>query len=326
MALSGERHADGLVPKPVDRAFQRVFLVEQVRPFGQVLVAGKDDASGLLGADPVDQLEEQQGLVVVEPAVSDLVDDEAGMLGKPVQQPARRPTDQGLVELVLQLVHLDEVRLDLVAAALVPDGHGEVRLAGSRRPDHDHVPLRADEGEALQRTDLPLRMLVQQIHVEVPERERRLLGDPGQPLQRADGRLVLLPDHCGKEGAQGIQFLGRQARVCHPAEHVFPSERKTELGGLLAILVEEFFGSHWAPPSRRENRSNRFVAASGGSERMSVVTFSVGCSSGSADHWPAQAFGFLLQSTRWVQTSSLVSALRTLSVSPVLITRTVLPE
>jgi len=44
------------------------------------------------------------------------------------------------------------------------------------------------------------------------------------------------------------------------------------------------------------------VAASGGSERMSVVTFSVGCSSGSADHWPAQAFGFLLQSTRWVQT------------------------
>ena len=46
-------------------------------------------SKGILGADQVDQLEEQQGLVVVEPAVADLVDNQAGMPGKAVQHSSK---------------------------------------------------------------------------------------------------------------------------------------------------------------------------------------------------------------------------------------------
>ena len=60
-------------------------LIKHFRSLRKILVAGKNNASRLLQPYSVNQLEEQKRLLPVELAVSHLIDDKAGILGKSVQ-------------------------------------------------------------------------------------------------------------------------------------------------------------------------------------------------------------------------------------------------
>ena len=83
MTGPAESEADGLVPESVNGTFKSI--IKEPVPLGEVLVAGQDDASCLFETDAVYQLEEEKSLLPVELAVADLIDDEAGILGKSVQ-------------------------------------------------------------------------------------------------------------------------------------------------------------------------------------------------------------------------------------------------
>ena len=85
MTGPAESEADGLVPESVNGTFESIILIKEPVPLGEVLVAGQDDASCLFETDAVYQLEEEKSLLPVELAVADLIDYEAGILGKSVQ-------------------------------------------------------------------------------------------------------------------------------------------------------------------------------------------------------------------------------------------------
>ena len=178
MAGPTKGKADGLVPESVNGTFKSIILIKEPVPLGKILVAGQDDASCLLEADAVYQLEEEKSLLPVELTVADLIDDEAGILGETVQKSSGTFPDESIMELLLQLVHLDEVGLHLVRAAFVSNRHRQMGLPCPRRTDHDDVPLGADEGKVLQRMYLPPCLVVQKVHVEVVEGKRCLLRYP----------------------------------------------------------------------------------------------------------------------------------------------------
>ena len=92
MTGPAESEADGLVPESVNGTFKSIILIKEPVPLGEVLVAGQDDASCLFETDAVYQLEEEKSLLPVELAVADLIDDEAGILGKSVQKSSRNST------------------------------------------------------------------------------------------------------------------------------------------------------------------------------------------------------------------------------------------
>ena len=178
MTGPAESEADGLVPESVNGTFKSIILIKEPVPLREVLVAGQDDASRLFETDAVYQLEEEKSLLPVELAVADLIDDEAGILGKSVQKSSCAFPDESIMELLLQLIHLDEVGLHLVRAAFVADGHRKMCLSRTRRTYHDDVPLGADEGKVLQRMYLSPGLVVQKVHVEVLEGEGCLLWYP----------------------------------------------------------------------------------------------------------------------------------------------------
>ena len=90
-----------------------------------MLVAGEDDvAAALLVASPVDQVEIQPGVLLVELAVAHLVNDQTGGPHETIQD---RRLFTGLAsggELIPQLGHLNEAGLDTPLAAFVSKSLG----------------------------------------------------------------------------------------------------------------------------------------------------------------------------------------------------------
>ena len=213
--------------------------------------------------------------------MADLVDDQAGRLDQEAQQPRGGAGPGSPGETVPQLGGLDEVGLELLAAALVADGHGEVGLAGARRTHEHDVPVRVDRRQgpqALERRGVPA---LEHAEVEVVERLRMLPGQPAQLQQRVRGLLVLPvgeePERLryGQRLPVGVLLLEQEGRelpeACLQPEPV-------EVAG---HCVEFALGhSPASSPPAKSKRSKGDGWAAAPSRTILVSTGCVGCSSG----------------------------------------------
>ena len=145
VALALDVEHDGIVKYPVQGAQQGIVLVEVGFPLGRVLVAGEDDvAAALLVVPPVDQIEEQPCVLLVELAVAYLINNETGGPHKAVQDRCLFTGPAGGGELVPQLGHLNEIGLDAPLTAFIPEGLSQMGLAGSGRANEGQIPAGID--------------------------------------------------------------------------------------------------------------------------------------------------------------------------------------
>ena len=119
-ALTTEGEDGGGIKEAVERAEKRVVLAEDFPPVGGILVAREDHVErALLVVTAVHHVEEQARVRLVEFAVTNLIDNQAGRPDEAGKERALSARAAGDGELVAQLGRLDEVRLHAVAAALV---------------------------------------------------------------------------------------------------------------------------------------------------------------------------------------------------------------
>lgn len=78
-ALAVDVEHRSIIENPVKSTEQRILFIEILSPQGRASVAGEDDIiSSLLVVPPVDEIEEQPCILLVELTVSDLINNETG--------------------------------------------------------------------------------------------------------------------------------------------------------------------------------------------------------------------------------------------------------
>ena len=131
----------GIIKDAVQRAQKRIVLVEILPPKRRAFVACKDKVvCPFLVVAAVHHVEEQARALFVELAMPDLVDDQAGGTDEGSQSACLLAQPSGICELVPKLGRLDEISLQAMLAALVPERHCQMCLP---------CPCRADERNVL---------------------------------------------------------------------------------------------------------------------------------------------------------------------------------
>ena len=159
VALALDVEHDGIVKYPVQGTQQGIVLVEVGFPLRRVLVAGEDDvAAALFVVPPVNQVEEQPGVLLVELAVAYLINNETGGTNQSIQYGRLFTGPAGGGELVPQLGHLNEIGLDASLTAFIPKCLSQMGLAGSGRANEGQIPAGIDgrqRRQTLQSFDIP---------------------------------------------------------------------------------------------------------------------------------------------------------------------------
>lgn len=179
MAGAREVEDHDVVKDPAHRAPEGVVLREAPPPELRLLVAGEDDIEvPIFVVPPVYHVEEQPGVLRVEVAVADLVDDEARGLDEGADGPVLAAVFSGLGQDVVQLRHLDEVRLHHPPAAFVAECHREMCLPRTGRPDEGGVPMGVERCERRYGPEPVEAVPGELAEVEVLERPQVPYGEP----------------------------------------------------------------------------------------------------------------------------------------------------
>ena len=138
----------GVIEDPVKSAEKRVLLIEVLSPQGRTPVAGEDDIiCPFLVVPPVDEVKEEPCVLLVELAVSDLVDNETGRADKAGQHGRRLLRSPSCGELVPELRGLNEIGLQPVLAAFITESLSKMRLPGPGRADKSEIPVGIDRSQ-----------------------------------------------------------------------------------------------------------------------------------------------------------------------------------
>lgn len=117
---------------------------EDMAPFGEGLVGG-DDGGGLFLVTATDDLEEQRRLLVVEPQIADLVNDEQ-LRSRQHLQVVRHPIlREGGLHPPRRLQGGEEQEALAAFGAAEPKGDGEMGLPDAGRTLEDHIPAFIEE-------------------------------------------------------------------------------------------------------------------------------------------------------------------------------------
>lgn len=219
-ALTTEGEDGGGIKEAVERAEQRVVLAEDFPPVGGILVAREDHVErAFFVVAAVHHVEEQARVRLVEFAVTNLIDNQAGRPDEAGKERALSARAAGDGELVTQLGRLDEVRLHAVAAALVAERLRKMRLARPRRPDERDVLVRVDGSQRLEILELVDVLAFQDVEIEVVKRLDLLLRQAAGAQEHLDSGLLLLVPEIFEHRRHGLDgFRGKGTFLCQLRE------------------------------------------------------------------------------------------------------------
>lgn len=216
-ALAHDVEDRSIIKDTVKGAQEGVFLIEVLSPQGRTPVAGEDDVeSALLVVAAVNQVEEKAGVLLVEFAVPDLVNDEAGRTDEAGEHGGRLLRPPGGGELVSKLRRLDEIGLQAVLAAFVAESLSQVRFARSGRANESQVPVGVDgcEGpDALELLQVGEALAPEHTEVEVLKGLGDLLREPAHAQDGLDRGLFLLFPEVFEEYRHTVQRILRKASL-----------------------------------------------------------------------------------------------------------------
>ena len=176
------------IEETVERAEQRVGFTEDLTPVRGILVAREDHVErALLVVAAVNHVEEQARVRLVELTVADFVYYQAGGSDQACQERPFLSCPPGDGELVAELGRLYEVCLHAVAAALVAERLGKVRLSSARRANERDVPVRVYGSQRPQTFELVNLPAFEDIKVEVVECLELLLRQAAGAKEHLDG-------------------------------------------------------------------------------------------------------------------------------------------
>ena len=123
--------------------------MEILSPERRLSVAREDDVvCAFLVVPPVDQVEEEPRVLLVELAVPHLIYDETGGPDEAREHRRRFSRPPRSVEFIPELRRLNEVSLQAVFAALIAEGLRQMRLSRSGRTDERKIAVCIDGGQA----------------------------------------------------------------------------------------------------------------------------------------------------------------------------------
>ena len=139
-AFPTDTEDSGVIKDTVQRTQKRIVLVEILPPKRRTLVARKDKVvCPFLVVAAVHHVEEQARALLVELAMPDLVDDQAGGANEGGQCACLLAQPSCVYEFVPKFGRLDEICLQAVLTALVSEHHCQMRLPCPRRTDERDV-------------------------------------------------------------------------------------------------------------------------------------------------------------------------------------------
>ena len=154
-ALAADVEDGSCIKDPVECAQQGVLLVEVLPPQGRVAVAGEDDVvSPFLVVAPVNQVEEQPGILLIELTVPNFVNNQAGRAYQTIENGCFLACPSSGGELISQLGHLNKIGFNAPLTALIAKSLSQMRLAGSGRANECQVPVGIDGRQGWQRFEL----------------------------------------------------------------------------------------------------------------------------------------------------------------------------
>jgi hypothetical protein len=171
-----------VVGEPVERTLGNDRIVKERDPLFDRAVGGHDGRGTPVSFD--DDLVEIAGLLRVEPAESEVIDDEEVGRQQAAEEPLGRVIGTGLMDLLQQIITAKEEDAVPGTTGTVPEGTGEGRLADADRPEEDDVfpPV-----EKLEREELADTLTVKgDRHIPVKLLEGLLVGKAGAGEPRTE--------------------------------------------------------------------------------------------------------------------------------------------
>ena len=135
----------GVIKYSVQRTQQGIVLIEVTSPVRGMLVAGKYNIEvAFLVVSPVNQIEEQPGILFIELTVPHLVNNQTGRTHQTIEHRGFLASSSGSGELVPQLRHLNEIGLYSSLATRIAKSLRKMCLAGSSRTNERQIPVGID--------------------------------------------------------------------------------------------------------------------------------------------------------------------------------------
>lgn len=192
-ALATDVEDQRVVKNPVKQAQQGIGLLEVLLPLGRCLVAREHEIEcAFLVVPAVDHIEEQARVFLVEFAVPNFINDQAGRTDERGQCACLLPKPSGIRELVAKLRRFYEVGFHPVLAALVAESHGQVCLSRPCGADEREIPVGVNGSQGREAFQPFYVFPFQYAEIEILEGLRVLERQPAGPHEHLDRRLLFL--------------------------------------------------------------------------------------------------------------------------------------